>query len=222
MGLKVIAQYALFGQWDFLNIIEAPDEATMAKAAVTLAARGTMRSTTLQALPIEELLEALRERARARRRSDPPHVVLAPLFADLVVVEQHGQHRAVGAAPHPVAAAPRPAVTCSTTSKPRAHALVEARAHLDAGPGLHRPIVNRGAQGRSRVTAARPVANVARVTAVVPRPTLRLERQVLEGRRAARLRDRRGRPRRVGRTGDGGRGDPCPRAPARACATRRC
>ena len=33
----------------------------MAKAAVTLAARGTMRSTTLQALPIEVLLEALRE-----------------------------------------------------------------------------------------------------------------------------------------------------------------
>jgi uncharacterized protein with GYD domain len=60
MGLTVIAQYALFGQWDFLNIIEAPDEATMAKAAVTLAARGTMRSTTLQALPIEQLLEALR------------------------------------------------------------------------------------------------------------------------------------------------------------------
>jgi len=61
LGLTVIAQYALFGQWDFLNIIEAPDEGTMAKAAVTLAARGTMRSTTLQALPIETLLEALRE-----------------------------------------------------------------------------------------------------------------------------------------------------------------
>ena len=59
LGLNVVAQYALFGQWDFLNIIEAPDEATMAKAAVTLAARGTMRSTTLQALPIAELLAAL-------------------------------------------------------------------------------------------------------------------------------------------------------------------
>jgi uncharacterized protein with GYD domain len=59
MGLTVVAQYALFGQWDFLNIIEAPDERTMAKAAVTLAARGTMRSTTLQALPIADLLEAL-------------------------------------------------------------------------------------------------------------------------------------------------------------------
>jgi uncharacterized protein with GYD domain len=59
LGLTVVAQYALMGQWDFLNIIEAPDEATMAKAAVMLAARGTMRTTTLQALPIDELVEAL-------------------------------------------------------------------------------------------------------------------------------------------------------------------
>jgi len=60
MGLTVVAQYALMGQWDFLNIIEAPDEATMARAAVTLASRGTMRTTTMQALPIETLVEALR------------------------------------------------------------------------------------------------------------------------------------------------------------------
>ncbi len=44
LGLTVHAQYALMGQYDFLYIIEAPDEGTMAKAAVTLAARGTMRS----------------------------------------------------------------------------------------------------------------------------------------------------------------------------------
>ena len=61
MGLKVIAQYALIGQWDFLNIIEAPDEASMARAAVALASRGTMRTTTMQALPIETLVEALRD-----------------------------------------------------------------------------------------------------------------------------------------------------------------
>ena len=60
MGLTVIAQYALMGQWDFLNIIEAPDEAAMARAAVALAARGTMRTTTMQALSIDTLVEALR------------------------------------------------------------------------------------------------------------------------------------------------------------------
>jgi uncharacterized protein with GYD domain len=59
MGLRVVAQYALMGQWDFLNIIEAPDEATLAKAAINLAARGTMRTMTLQAVPVDELIERL-------------------------------------------------------------------------------------------------------------------------------------------------------------------
>ena len=61
MGLTVVAQYALMGQWDFLNIIEAPDEATLAKAAILLAARGTMRTMTLQAVPVDELVERLRD-----------------------------------------------------------------------------------------------------------------------------------------------------------------
>jgi uncharacterized protein with GYD domain len=60
MGLKVVVQYALLGQYDFLNVIEAPDEATMARAAITLAARGTMRTTTYQAISVEELVESLK------------------------------------------------------------------------------------------------------------------------------------------------------------------
>jgi uncharacterized protein with GYD domain len=60
LGLEVKAQYALMGQYDFLNIIEAPDERAMARAAIMLAARGTMRTTTLQAIDVEVLIEALR------------------------------------------------------------------------------------------------------------------------------------------------------------------
>jgi uncharacterized protein with GYD domain len=60
LGLKVIAQYALMGQYDFLNVIEAPDEQAMAHAAIMLAARGTMRTTTMQAIPVEKLIETLR------------------------------------------------------------------------------------------------------------------------------------------------------------------
>ena len=59
MGLKVVAQYGLLGQWDFLNIIEAPDEAALARAAISLAARGTMRTMTLQAVGIEDLIARL-------------------------------------------------------------------------------------------------------------------------------------------------------------------
>ena len=64
LGLKVICQYALLGQYDFLNVIEAPDEQAMAKAAIMLAARGTMRTTTMQAIPVEELVETLKVTTR--------------------------------------------------------------------------------------------------------------------------------------------------------------
>jgi len=61
MGLKVLAQYGLLGQYDFLNIIEAPDEQTMARAAIMLAARGTLRTTTFQAVPVDELIDSLHQ-----------------------------------------------------------------------------------------------------------------------------------------------------------------
>jgi len=61
LGLRVHAQYALMGQYDFLNLIEAPDEQAMAKAAIMLAARGTMRTTTMPAIPVEDLIKRLSE-----------------------------------------------------------------------------------------------------------------------------------------------------------------
>ena len=60
LGLKVVAQYALLGQYDFLNVIEAPDEGTMARAAIMLAARGTMRTTTFQAISVPDLIAGLK------------------------------------------------------------------------------------------------------------------------------------------------------------------
>ncbi len=60
LGLKVHAQYALMGQYDFLNLIEAPDDGSMAKAAIMLAARGTMRTTTLPAIAVEDLIAKLK------------------------------------------------------------------------------------------------------------------------------------------------------------------
>jgi uncharacterized protein with GYD domain len=60
LGLTVHAQYALMGQYDFLNVIEAPDDKAMAKAAIMLAARGTMRTTTLPAIPVDEFVAQLK------------------------------------------------------------------------------------------------------------------------------------------------------------------
>jgi uncharacterized protein with GYD domain len=61
MGASVQAQYALLGQWDFITIIEAPDTVTMSKIATTLAARGTLKTTTLTAIPVDEFISSLGE-----------------------------------------------------------------------------------------------------------------------------------------------------------------
>ena len=59
MGVQVLDQYALLGQYDFLNILEAPDERTMARVASTLSARGTLKTVTLQAVDVEDFIEAM-------------------------------------------------------------------------------------------------------------------------------------------------------------------
>lgn len=59
MGVRVLDQYALLGQYDFLNILEAPDERTMARVASTLSARGTLKTVTLQAVDVEAFIDAM-------------------------------------------------------------------------------------------------------------------------------------------------------------------
>ncbi len=60
MGARVVEQYALLGDYDFLNVLEAPDAETMAKVAVMLGARGTLKTRTMGAIPIDEFIAALR------------------------------------------------------------------------------------------------------------------------------------------------------------------
>jgi uncharacterized protein with GYD domain len=55
MGGKVVTQYATLGDYDFVTIVEAPDEQTMAKISVELGSRGTMTSRTLTAMPVADL-----------------------------------------------------------------------------------------------------------------------------------------------------------------------
>ncbi len=60
MGAKVLQQYALFGKYDFLNIIDAPDHGTMAKILVEMGSRGTIQTNTMAAMPVDELLSKLK------------------------------------------------------------------------------------------------------------------------------------------------------------------
>jgi len=59
IGAKVVTQYATLGQYDFVTIVEAPDEQTMAKVSVELGSRGTMTSQTLTAIPSGQLSSSL-------------------------------------------------------------------------------------------------------------------------------------------------------------------
>ncbi len=59
LGAKVLAQYTTLGQYDFVTIIEAPTEETMAKVSIEMGSRGTMTSQTLTALSAERLAELL-------------------------------------------------------------------------------------------------------------------------------------------------------------------
>lgn len=54
MGCKFLARYALTGQYDYLIIIEAPNEKTALKFMVARARVGTIRMETYPAIPIEE------------------------------------------------------------------------------------------------------------------------------------------------------------------------
>ena len=56
MGAKVVAQWALLGEYDFATVLEAPDEGTVVRVAVALGARGTLKTRTLTAVPVDEFL----------------------------------------------------------------------------------------------------------------------------------------------------------------------
>jgi uncharacterized protein with GYD domain len=61
MGVKILTQYALLGQYDFVNIIEAPNNEAVAKLAIRLSAKGTTQTLTLAAISIDDLITTLKE-----------------------------------------------------------------------------------------------------------------------------------------------------------------
>jgi uncharacterized protein with GYD domain len=63
MGVRVLAQWALLGPYDFCSVLDAPDEKTMARVALVLGARGTLKTVTLSAIPIAEYIESVRQSA---------------------------------------------------------------------------------------------------------------------------------------------------------------
>jgi uncharacterized protein with GYD domain len=59
LGAKVLHQWATLGPYDFVNVVEAPDAATIARVSVELGARGSAKMQTLEAMTIEDFLSTL-------------------------------------------------------------------------------------------------------------------------------------------------------------------
>ena len=62
MGAKILNQFAVLGQYDFVTVLEAPDNETISKIAVELGSRGTIQTVTLAAIPIETLVKHLKKK----------------------------------------------------------------------------------------------------------------------------------------------------------------
>ena len=53
------AQWAVLGRYDFVNVVEAPDEKTIARVSMELGSRGTAHYETLSAIPVDDFISAL-------------------------------------------------------------------------------------------------------------------------------------------------------------------
>lgn len=61
LGVRVVAQYAVLGQYDFVSIVEAPDLNTIARVSAELGSRGSIKIQTLAAVPIDDFIAGLRK-----------------------------------------------------------------------------------------------------------------------------------------------------------------
>ena len=61
MGAKILAQYALLGPYDFVNILEAPNNEAITKVAMELGARGTLGTLTMAAMTLDEFIKGVKK-----------------------------------------------------------------------------------------------------------------------------------------------------------------
>ena len=61
MGTKILAQYALLGPYDFVNVIEAPSNEAVSKVAIALGSRGTLQTMTMAAMDVGDFIGGLQK-----------------------------------------------------------------------------------------------------------------------------------------------------------------
>ena len=60
MGVTIKGQWAVLGEYDFVNLVEAPDNETVARASVEIGSRGSVTMVTMPAIPVEEFIASLK------------------------------------------------------------------------------------------------------------------------------------------------------------------
>src|SRR5438552_15506403 len=78
MGVRVTSQYALLGPYDFLSVIEAPDNATVSRLSVELGARCCAAGTPMAAIPLDEFIGRLQRGASTQRERRKPRPCSRP------------------------------------------------------------------------------------------------------------------------------------------------
>jgi uncharacterized protein with GYD domain len=58
-GAKVRAQYAVLGPYDFVTILEAPDNETVSSISIEMGARGSVQIMTMPAIPLDAFISRL-------------------------------------------------------------------------------------------------------------------------------------------------------------------
>ena len=59
MGVRIIGQYAVLGPYDFVNILDAPDDAAISRVAIELGSRGTLETLTMSATTLNDFVANL-------------------------------------------------------------------------------------------------------------------------------------------------------------------
>lgn len=61
-GVKVVSQYAVLGPYDFVNIVDAPNNETIAKVSIELGSRGTIKILSMPAIPIDDFITPIKKK----------------------------------------------------------------------------------------------------------------------------------------------------------------
>ncbi|MCL5067708.1 MAG: GYD domain-containing protein [Thaumarchaeota archaeon] len=58
-GAKVVSQFVVLGPYDFVSILEAPDNETVARVSAELGSRGTVQIVSMPAMSVENFTKGL-------------------------------------------------------------------------------------------------------------------------------------------------------------------